>query len=1524
MIFIVIYIYLSFFSSKLLADFIHELFETTNLPNKILFIDTFDRCWQNQTFKIFLCNLESGSDKVYSNLMEYINKQNNKNIRVGLEDLEARYHNLNIFKKVYDQEIYSIKIYSPNLINLTDSTGFHVKVKSLILGNKIQRISKTFFSKFTILEKIDFSYNEIYSIDLEFYSGLKFIDLSTNLIENATFEFFTEVNNLDINFTNNSINRLPTFRGNYLISNLYLNLQYKMNKLDIIRFKVPDIIGQMITEYISNKIQYIYIGYIDSNKEELRNSFCFKESKSSEQIQKLITLYSVRPLIILKPLNQKIMDPCNPDKKHGSENDFSIRTIYLLKTFVWQIDYETENSTTCSVQFEICNKTELCDSFINNYLNIDKASINSNYKCFENNGRINILECNNCEIRNTTEIFKNRFDDDVQLIRFNYNKIDSIFSNDLLNFPKNVEEINLSSNQIASIANDAFNIFENLKTLILANNKIREITSFELLHVEHLDLSLNILTKFDQINFVNKSSLPMIQNFELNLENNKLSNIPRFSGRIYHVKVINFENQKIILSSNFGSNFFDLNSNEDNLTIDAIKINQWTNLLELKDSFCFRNFDSYQKLQILTVVTDKSFKTSSCSSSSNPELIISKIVLKGQQVAAENCGFLCDYNEKSDECSRNRYENDTKIEIKCKTTNPQSKSILSYFNLTDSNFNEIRAGISGYDGKTIETIIDQTKLSKPFLNKLKSLKITKGEFHFNNIDFAQFKNLTKLDLSSNEIQDLNGTTLPENLEELILDGNKIENILLISRKILELPKLKKFSLKSNLINNFTETFPKLYELILSDNQMNQIGENVFESCLKRYMFKSLLNDLFKSKVKDFNILDDSNDNKINWLTFISPKKNLTLHLNNFSDERIPTINVFIDNKSIQYFICLNSGDSSYRAFNLKIAKDLYIKREEIPSFKENYQCSMLSNSCKHWDNYRNKNCQLNKSGHFYANLSFSEQEECLNYIKYKIFTGTEISEYNFINFNRAFISNIYKIIELKTDSVRVLRIDGSNIKTINLELNKFENLTTLSLSDNSINTFNDQFLPVSLENINLRLNQISSLELSKLIRLQELDLSQNQIQDDLFKSMNVSNNLKILHMNNNEIKLHKGNHLNKFNFLLKLSLANNLIANLSSQQFPQNLTYLDLKENTITHLDKYAFYNLKQLEELNLDNNKLTHVNIVMNHKNKLLKIKLGRNNLKNFSIIKNVSRLDLDLSGNKRITQLTYSKDINEMMKQIENLDLSNCGLTKIDEKFFSVANKLNNLNLANNFLINLGKLIFPTISLLNLSSNKIVSLNGVKIESIPKNNNKKLNILLKNNSISSVPNIYFPNTLDTFKLDLDLSEMKQFSFSTFLDSLKKISSNSLEISKIDLSNNNITEMENAYVCSDYKLEFKLIDLIIHNNTNLSQEIYCFLYTKTQSVDNKGIKLHLKPKKDSCDLIRNDQGKANLSDFSNCTQNKNKQINCKSILINSCNAQNKWTEFEIVTIVFLSFQSTLISITITMAIYIWKKKPKL
>ena len=1509
-------------------------------------------CWKEiGTDKVFKCNLEKGKDYVYSTLKNIISNEL-KGYNVYLESINGEpYKNLNIFKDIFDAEIYSIEIYSPDLRVLQKSDGFHVQVKSLILGNRIDFINRDFFSQFKILERLNLSNNIIKIIELKFYSAIKHINFSNNFINQCAINFTKEVDNLDLDLGNNTMKSLPKLKGELKrVDNLNWMLQYDNgNKTHLKNITLKEGFFQINNDTVSKTvINVLKIGPVNIIKVE-KNAFCFTT------FEKFLSTKTKKILFYVNETDD--IDALCKTKGLISKNNIKFVTIDTIynddNKFVNMI--RTRTSIKCPVWFEKCgNNKTICDEFRENHLSYENESIYSKINCSIYGHGI-LINCIDCSIRNTSEIFKSGFKENVEII-INYNKIDSIYTDDMIDFPDKVVLLDLRHNQITSIAKDVFRRFQVLETILLNNNNLKEIQTIELLNVDHFEIQNNNLTKFEEINFLKDSNKhATAKGFSLDLRGNKLWNIPRFSGRISHINSRFFQNQ----TNTFGSNFFDLNSNDNVLTIGAIHLGNTNGYSQewSQESFCFKNFN--QNLNISQVFIDSSLNKNFCSSSSNAEFklgLLQDYTKKDDnfKVLAANCGLICDLNETSEECSRYRFDNDTKLFITCKrTTQNVESSMLNILNFSDSNFNEIRAEISGYEDKSIKELINKMNSKKHFQNKLKMLQIIFSNFQLNDVSFAAFKNLKILDLSSNMISNLEETILPENLEELILDDNKITNISLISPKLLQFKNLKKLSLKSNLFKEIFEILPKLDELVLSDNQIYNLSENVFKNCVKLNLSNSVKSDLTELKFKDLNELDYSNNNKVRHLTFIQPNRNITLYLNNVRNERIPTIqildgfhiyklsfkhnlmggnifefngannmlvvkylilkniqvkpeekddllcfkslenyfkieiqNVLIDDETLVNPLCQDPGNSSYKTFKLYVVKDANLKYDGIMSLEKYNVCSVLSNSCKFWNGEKNWNCELNEKGQFYANASIDEQDKCLNYIQYKIFTGPNVFEFSFVYFEKVFISKIFNTVKLKPESVKVLSIEGSKLEAID-SLDAFSNLETLSLGDNLLTSLQDHILPFNIKMINLSQNKISNLELTKLINLKELDLSHNEINDEiLMKLIKIPNNLKILKINNNKLILNQVSQFKDYDSLEELSLSNNLIEVLSANQFPQNLTHLNLNNNQISHLTYETFLNLKQLKELNLENNLLKTFEIKMSHEIEVINIKVSRNNLKNFPIIKNVFRLNLDLSGNKNLIKLKQFKEIDYAMKHIENLDISNCSISSIDDDFFFFANKLTKLNLSGNLLENIGSLSLPSISHLDLSNNKLRSINTINITDFKKIFDKIVTIVFKNNSLSSVPRIHFPDTIVKLKVDLDMSNMSDFLFNTFLESLMEISSMRLEMSKIDLSFNNLTRFENSNRCNDYNLRFDLLDLVLNNNPGLSQEIFCILYSRTRNLDSKKIKLLLNPNEDICNLISINQTRYNMVYFNetlDCSQYKKHNVSCESVLKTTC-----------------------------------------
>jgi Leucine-rich repeat (LRR) protein len=299
--------------------------------------------------------------------------------------------------------------------------------------------------------------------------------------------------------------------------------------------------------------------------------------------------------------------------------------------------------------------------------------------------------------------------------------------------------------------------------------------------------------------------------------------------------------------------------------------------------------------------------------------------------------------------------------------------------------------------------------------------------------------------------------------------------------------------------------------------------------------------------------------------------------------------------------------------------------------------------------------------------------------------------------------------------------------------------------------------------------------IKKCIKLQILDLSNNNltnIDKDLFK---YNTQLQYLYLNNNKLtNLNKD--LFKYNTQLQyLDLSYNKLTNLDKDLFKYNtqLQYLYLNNNKLTNLDKDLFKYNTQLQNLYLNNNKLTNLDKDLFKYNTLLQtLWLFNNKLTNLDkdIFSGLTQLQaLDLADNNNLTNL--DKDLFKYNTLLQNLTLSNNNLTNLDKDLFKYNTQLQNLFLYNN------KLNLLPISIINLNRLKNLDYQNNEIEYIPPNLQRFLNRLnqidnnlqvyndsqnVHNHSIqegikTSLENILnIPKNINKYKLTQELLESK------------------------------------------------------------------------------------------------------------------------------------------------------------------------
>ncbi|XP_053963597.1 toll-like receptor 7 [Anastrepha ludens] len=388
---------------------------------------------------------------------------------------------------------------------------------------------------------------------------------------------------------------------------------------------------------------------------------------------------------------------------------------------------------------------------------------------------------------------------------------------------------------------------------------------------------------------------------------------------------------------------------------------------------------------------------------------------------------------------------------------------------------------------------------------------------------------------------------------------------------------------------------------------------------------------------------------------------------------------------------------------------------------------------------------------------------------------------------------------LRTLAVNTRNPDWGPGKTLELypdSLNSLKQLTELQLGDNNLRALPAGFLcPVgNLQVLNLTHNRIRSAEnlgfadmncnggselqvldasfnelrsvteswgISRLRRLQQLNLQHNNISElsgealaglSSLRIVNLSNNhletlpeglfagskeLREIHLQNNEIyELPKGlfhrleqllvvdlsgnqltsNHIDNTTFaglirLIVLNLAHNALTRIDYRTFKELyfLQILNLRNNSIGHIEDNAFLPLYNLHTLNLAENRLhTLDDKLFNGLYVLSKLTLNNNLISVIepNVFKNCSDLkELDLSSN----QLNEVPRALQDLAMLRTLDLGENQIRTFDNQSFKNLHQLTGLRLIDNQIGNITVGMFadlPRLSVLNLAKNRIQSI--------------------------------------------------------------------------------------------------------------------------------------------------------------------------------------------------------------------------
>ncbi|KAM6323447.1 nephrocan-like [Aegotheles albertisi] len=173
-------------------------------------------------------------------------------------------------------------------------------------------------------------------------------------------------------------------------------------------------------------------------------------------------------------------------------------------------------------------------------------------------------------------------------------------------------------------------------------------------------------------------------------------------------------------------------------------------------------------------------------------------------------------------------------------------------------------------------------------------------------------------------------------------------------------------------------------------------------------------------------------------------------------------------------------------------------------------------------------------------------------------------------------------------SLLSLKLEKNQLKTIRLrDMKHLENLSEFFLSENQLTSIDGAQLLPNLTTLELSKNQLHVMPLRLPGRLQKLDCSNNLIQRVTAQDFQGLQDLKHLFLDNNAVSMFEAGALQQCVQLSNLALEQNLLISIPLR-LPDTLARLDLKGNDIEDVGEQELKDLKQLQVLNLRNNKIS------------------------------------------------------------------------------------------------------------------------------------------------------------------------------------------------------------------------------------------------------------------------------------------------------------------------------------------------
>lgn len=389
--------------------------------------------------------------------------------------------------------------------------------------------------------------------------------------------------------------------------------------------------------------------------------------------------------------------------------------------------------------------------------------------------------------------------------------------------------------------------------------------------------------------------------------------------------------------------------------------------------------------------------------------------------------------------------------------------------------------------------------------------------------------------------------------------------------------------------------------------------------------------------------------------------------------------------------------------------------------------------------------------------------------------------------------------------LRILDVSHNELVIIpeNWGVSKLRRLQQLSLQNNNITDISGEALSglVSLRIFNISHNSLETIPAGLFAGardIQEIHLQHNrlfEIPKGLFHRLEQ---LLILDLSSNQVSSH---HIDNTTFsglirLIVLNLSHNAVTRIDSKTFRDLyfLQILDLRNNSIGYIDDNTFLPLYNLHTLNLAENRLHTINDeLFNGLFVLSKLTLNNNLISGIeaSAFKNCSDLkELDLSTN----QLADIPLAIQNLSMLKTLDLGENQISEIPPRVFKSLTQLTGLRLIDNQIGNITKDMFAdlrALSVLNLAKNRIQAIERGAFDGNPEVEAMRFD----KNFISDLNGVF--STVGTLLwLNLGENHLSWFDYAFIPKDLRWL----------DLHGNYITELNNYYKLQE-EIKLKTLD---------------------------------------------------------------------------------------------------------------------